>query len=77
MREESAEKLLKYVTDMAGKYENDEERIISDLEAKDTKLSNAIEKIYSEEISERYCTECKEYKFYDQQRDEFYCPKHR
>jgi len=77
MREQQAEKLIKYVSSMVDyDYKVQPERIYGDVEGRSDETSESIQKIYSKIEGQRFCTKCDNMKMYDTIRGEWYCPQH-
>ena len=73
------EKLIEYVAEMHDRreeYDYDSLDVISDLQEKDTQLSEAMESIYSGLSGSSICSICNNRKMYDEENSEYYCPIH-
>jgi len=75
MNEKDAQKLIDYVSSMADYYDNNPTRVLSELDERDTKVDNALERVYSSLEGQAFCTNCSNLKLRDERQDEYYCPK--
>jgi len=75
MNEKEAGKLIDYVSSMCELYENDAEKILSELEDRDTKVDDALERVYSSLEGQAFCNECSNMKLRDERQNEYYCPR--